>query len=175
MALVVEDGTGKANAESYVSAADCAAYAVKLGLSFPGGETSELSKCEAALRRATQWIDMTYCQRFKGHRTYPATPQALEWPRYEVWIEALQRYTIIGEIPAAIVSATCEAAIREYATPGCLSKDNDPRGKISSYQAGSVSVSYTTSSASASQFPKIDAILAPLMARSSLVGRAVRG
>lgn len=63
--LIVEDGSGLANAESYVSASDAASYAADRGLTFPA---SPADKAEAALRRATAYIDNTYRTRFPGQR-----------------------------------------------------------------------------------------------------------
>ena len=71
MPLIVEDGSGLANADSYVSVADCQAYAADHGLAF-AGEAAAL----AALRNATLYLDgeYTYC----GERATDI--QALEWP-----------------------------------------------------------------------------------------------
>jgi hypothetical protein len=74
MTLVVEDGTGLANAESYLSVADATDYFVRYGNPAWNGEIPDL---EAALRRATQYIDSEY--RFKGCKLTPT--QALQWPR----------------------------------------------------------------------------------------------
>lgn len=174
MALVVEDGTGLSTAESYVSVSNCGAYATKIGANFPSGESGETTRCEQALRRATQWIDATYGARFKSYRTNPPD-QALEWPRYDVWHDGRREYLDSDALPTEIVSAACEAAIREYAKPGSLVPDTSVSGVIKRYQAGSVSIEYERSGASPSLFPKIDGLLSPLMNRSALVGRAVRG
>ncbi len=48
MALIVEDGTGKPDAESYASAEDLAMYAVKFGVNIP----AEVPAQESLLRRA---------------------------------------------------------------------------------------------------------------------------
>ena len=75
MALIVEDGTGKATAESYVSVADCGTYCTAHGLTAWTG--TDAAK-EVALRNATQYIDTNYA--FKAEKTY--VDQALEFPRY---------------------------------------------------------------------------------------------
>ena len=54
MALLVEDGTGIAGAESYMEIADIASYAVGRGLSFV---VSPTAPAEAAARRAAKLID----------------------------------------------------------------------------------------------------------------------
>jgi len=93
MALIVEDGTGKVDADSYVSVADCATYATAHGLTFAG----ETAAQEERLRRATQYLDSEYT--YKGD---PLTDtQALAWPR-----------TVGDSVPRDIVSACCELACK---------------------------------------------------------------
>lgn len=94
MALIIEDGSGKADAEAYVSVADCTTYAIGHGLTFTGTEPEK----EARLRRATQYLDAQYA--FKGE---PQTDtQALAWPR-----------TVApGVVPREIVAACCELACK---------------------------------------------------------------
>ena len=78
MTLIIEDGTGKPDAESYASAEDLALYAVKFGTVIPAGVTEQ----EALLRRAALAMDgMTW----KGHKTNGE--QGLSWPRREVLLD----------------------------------------------------------------------------------------
>ena len=138
MALEVEDGTGKSNAESYSSVADCTAYAVARGLSFSASPEED---AEAALRRATAWLDGTYRARFTGQRSN-GRDQALQWPRTDA-TDAEGNDIASDEIPVEIVQATCEAAVRELATPGALSPDVVPGQVIASAAVtGAVSVTY---------------------------------
>lgn len=172
MALTVEAGTGAADSESYVSVADCAAWAVKHGKTFP---SSPAATAEAALRRATAFIDAAYRGRFPGRRLN-GRDQALEWPR----IEAADRDgedIASDEVPDEIVTATCEAAVRELATPGSLAPDMKRGGAVKSVKAGSVSVEFMGNAPAETTFKAIDQALAPLLTATSggLVGRAVRG
>lgn len=106
MALIVEDGSGVPDAESYVSAADCLAYAAAHGLTFAGTEPEQ----EAKLRNATMYLDAEY--------TYAGDPladtQALAWPR------------TVGGLPREIISACCELACK----PGSLWADVDASAVI---------------------------------------------
>ena len=78
MTLIIEDGTGKPDAESYASAEDLARYAVKFGVVIP----ADVSAQEALLRRAALAMDgMTW----KGRRT--SGEQGLAWPRREVRLD----------------------------------------------------------------------------------------
>jgi len=78
MTLIIEDGTGKPDAESYASAEDLTRYAVKFGVVIPADAPAQ----EALLRRAALAMDgMTW----KGRKTN--SEQALSWPRREVLLD----------------------------------------------------------------------------------------
>lgn len=173
MALEVEDGTGKANAESYVSVADCSTYCDARGLTFSSGTTGNK---EAALRRATAYIDGAYGPRFIGMRVNGRS-QALQWPRVEAYDSSVDNYVASDSVPVEVVNATCEAAVRELASPGALNPDLKRGGAIKSVKAGSVSVEYQGNAPGDTTYSIIDRILAPLISAraGSLVGRAVRG
>lgn len=80
MALIVEDGTGLPNAESYISVADADAYLESRGLSAWG--PLDVADKEKALRRATDYMSAYYGSRWKGCRV--TSTQSLDWPRYDV-------------------------------------------------------------------------------------------
>jgi len=78
MALIVEDGTGKPDAESYASAEDLVLYAGKFGVAIP----VEVPAQEALLRRAALAMDgMTW----KGRKSN--SEQALSWPRRSIELD----------------------------------------------------------------------------------------
>lgn len=98
MSLIVEDGTGLAGAESYASIAECAAYASSIGSSEWNGTDAVK---EAALRKATQYLDAVYI--WKSSPLRPFT-QSLQWPRIDYlwgWPET-----------RLLKKACCELAIR---------------------------------------------------------------
>lgn len=173
MALVVEDGTGKADAESYVGVADCAAWATKNGAAFSAAPEAS---AEAALRRATRFIDATYGARFIGFRTN-GRAQALQWPRRDAYDEANDEYLPDDEVPQEIVTAACEAAVRELAEPGSLAPDLERGGAVKRLQAGSVQIEYAGNASALTTFTVIDNALAGLLTLTGggFVGRAVRG
>lgn len=72
MALIVEDGTGKADAESYSTAAELVSYAEKYGRTIPDTEAAQ----EALLRRSA---DAMNGMKWKGRKTH--STQALAFPR----------------------------------------------------------------------------------------------
>lgn len=92
MALVIEDGTGKADAESFASAADLASYAALYGSSIPATEGDR----EALLRRAALQMQV---MGWKGRKA--SSVQALTWPRADVEVD--------GEIlPSNLIPARIE-------------------------------------------------------------------
>lgn len=78
MTLIIEDGTGKPDAESYASAEDLAMYAVKFGVVIP----AEVPAQEALLRRAALAMDG---MAWKGRKS--SSEQALSWPRRGVELD----------------------------------------------------------------------------------------
>lgn len=98
MALIVEDGSGLDDAESYVSVADADNYATAHGLSaWTGADAVK----ESALRKATQYIDTTY--NFRSAKSYQY--QALEFPR-QMWDWELD------PLMTRLRSATVELAVK---------------------------------------------------------------
>jgi len=195
MTLVVEDGTGRADAQSYVSLDDAAAYASAQGLSAWLADTVEDGARESALIRATAFIDATYRARFSGYPTN-GRAQALEWPRRGAYTYVPdtgrsaaffdantgarydQGYTYlpVNEIPRELRAAVCEAAARELAKPGSLAPDLKRGGAIKSAGAGSARVEFFGNAPAGTTFQAIDLALGPLLLlRSQYSGRAVRG
>lgn len=109
---------GAADANSYASVAEADAYHTARGNSAWTG--TDAAK-EAALIRATEWLDGRYGEQWPGTR-WRLREQSLEWPR----AYAMDRdgTGIDGDtIPPEVVKATCEAALRELTAPGSLSPD----------------------------------------------------
>lgn len=101
MALIIEEGTGKTDAQSYASAATLTAYALARAITLTAaGDTAK----EALLIRAMDYIEQ---QPFKG--TKNTEEQALQWPRYGVVIDSY--YVDEDEIPQLLIDSLCEVAI----------------------------------------------------------------
>lgn len=112
---------GAADANSYVAVAVADAYHLARGNTIWTGADGLK---EAALIRATAWIDGRYGSRWPGFRTNRRL-QALDWPRTEAY-DREGEVILNTEIPAEVVAATCEAALRELVAPGSLSPDVTP-------------------------------------------------
>ena len=180
MSLIVENGSGLANAESYASVAQGAAHASRYGLTWPSNETA----AEQALRRATRYIDATYRLRFIGARTF-GRQQALEWPRAGAtipqvavgyWSDTTTYLELASNtVPVEVISATIEAAVRESGSPGVLSPDIERGGAIKMERAGDTAREYFASSNPSAVFPVIDSVLSGILLPVRLTARASRG
>jgi phage gp36-like protein len=132
MSIIVEVGTIVAGAESYCTVAETTTYHTNRGNTLWTGTDAVK---EAALRKATAYLDGYYRQRFKGQKVYPLT-QPLEWPRVGVRVVTDQIYydvppsfydsnysgfLAITTIPQRLKDACCELALR--ALSGDLATD----------------------------------------------------
>lgn len=142
MAIVVEDGTARADAESYASVAEATAYATKLGNTAWGAAATDALR-EAALRRATRYLDGRYHGRWPGYRRTSA--QRLDWPRTDAVDSSDWPIPSSGAlaVPAALKDACCEAALLELASPGVLAPQAQGSVAAKTVQAGPVSTSTT--------------------------------
>lgn len=108
MTIVVEDGTGLPNAESYASVAEADTYLAARGITTWGG--LQQPEKEQALRRATDYMS-TY--QWQGVRT--VATQALDWPR--MYVRAYDADVSWTVLPQAIKNACIELAWRGAAGP----------------------------------------------------------
>ena len=114
MSLIVEDGTGLASAESYISVADADTYHSNRGNDDWAGLTT--SQKERLLRIATDYMVAVYRLRWDGYR-YVNT-QALDWPRIYVPIRdicsvnAFPQYVDFDVVPTQVKNACAEFALK---------------------------------------------------------------
>jgi hypothetical protein len=78
MAVIVEDGSGKPDADSYATAEDLVSYAARYGVIIPVDAAGQ----EALLRRAALAMDGL---KWKGRRA--KSDQGLAWPRRDVELD----------------------------------------------------------------------------------------
>lgn len=109
MSVIIEDGSGVPNAESYISVGDMDDYASRYGITeWPTGSTTAVTtKKEIALRRAAQYVDNKYGPDFSGQRL--SQKQGLLWPRSHAFM-ADGSSIPENSVPACIKAAQCEAA-----------------------------------------------------------------
>lgn len=162
MAIVVEDGTGKADAESYISVSDASSYHSARGNAAWAALASDTVR-EQCLRKATEYLTQVYGQAWAGYRV--TTTQALDWPRYEVprrdigAVGYLLAFWSATEVPEPVKRACAELALR--ASSGDLLGDVG-RPTIEE-TVGPITVRYAEGARQTTRYPAIEGMLAPLL------------
>lgn len=122
MALVVEDGTGKLDANAYISVAAADAYFEARGNAKWAAATDPQK--EAAIIDATAYIDLRWAGKIQGRG--PVQPdQALMFPVIGLCDRCLR-----GQLmPPTLLQATAEYAVRALAGPLAPDPVVDPTGQ----------------------------------------------
>lgn len=167
MALTVEDGTGLANADSYLSAADATAYLAAHG-NPSAWAGADLATQEEALRLATQYLDLEYGGSWKGFRV--RSVQALDWPRCAV--SDRDDFEVASDaVPQQIKDSAAEAASRHLTETGRLMPDIAAPGDIKSekVKVGPIveEVEYVGGKSQVPSFRKIDALVRELVTHAA--------
>lgn len=115
MTLIVEDGTGVANAESYASVAQADARLAALGFT-TWAPLLEAEK-EAALRRANVYMLQEFRNLWKGSRVDES--QAQDWPRTDVEVNDTDILSTV--VPLEVRNANIDLAMK--AAAGDLNPD----------------------------------------------------
>lgn len=160
MALIVEDGTGLSNAESYCSIEFATAHLTARG---KGDLWDAVDDQEAALRAATDYMVQSYRSRWKGTRR--SSSQALDWPRYNVVLDDVEGdpYLDSDFVPQEVKQACAELALRA-STADLLA---DVSRQTSSESVGEVSVSYFDGQPQQTQYEAIERRIAPYIGGGS--------
>lgn len=108
MAFTVEDGSGVAGANAYLSTADADAYHADRGNAF-WASLDDATK-EAALVRATDYIDKRFGRKFRGFRK--TLQQRLQWPRLSAFDDSGYLLGGDGKLPHQLRDACAEYALR---------------------------------------------------------------
>lgn len=116
--LIVEDGTGKVDANSYVSVEEASAYFTLRNRSIQWSSLSAEQQI-ANLVEATDYIESVYGSRFKG---YPKTKeQALSFPRVD---------SGLADMPRQLKAATFEYAYAAAQGPLLPTPEVDETGQV---------------------------------------------
>lgn len=160
MTLIVEDGSGLANAEAYISVADADTHHANRGMT--NWATMSTNEKEQAIRRAADYMGQAYRLRWAGYRMTDA--QALDWPRFEVPRADAgysgYAYYANDVVPAEVVRANAELALR--AAAGELTADLD--AAVIEETVGPITVKYAQGDTKLKRYPVIDRMLNPLLA-----------
>lgn len=159
MTLIVEDGTGMVDSNSYVSVADARTYALARGVTLPVDEAT----VESFIVQGMDYIEAKRL-RFKGEKTYPDHPQALQWPRTCVDIDDYPFPE--NAIPPALVSALCQAAMEVFAgndlSPTVVAGAAIKREKVDVLETEYMTAQDMGTTGFGPAYPKVENLLAPL-------------
>lgn len=162
--LETEDGTAKANAESLITVADADTYFTGRGIT--NWATLSTTEKEQALRRATDYMEQAYGQKWKGERTKHT--QALSWPRYGVCANGFDVDSDV--VPVPVQRACAELALR--AAAGELAPDV---GRLAKREKVDVlEVEYESGALPYVRFRAVDNLLAPYLEGGSGAVKAYR-
>jgi len=158
--IVVEDGTGKTDSNSYISEADLTTYATDRGVTL-SGDTAVL---------LIHGMDYIESQEFQGDKYSEA--QALQWPRAGV---VLYGYDVDADhIPQLLKDALCEVAISIDGGDNPLASEER---EAESEQVGDIAVTYTKGARNYTYLKAAETKLSRLLRNGSrgLSAVAIRG
>lgn len=167
--FVVEDGTGKSDANSYSTTAEADAYHSNYGNPSSWSTLSDPDK-QKALRSATQAIDALYGGSWRGLKANEN--QALDWPRINVFTTD---YFIIrsNTIPPALKNATAvlalasltEVLVPDVAKPGLVKRKRTKSGPVEQ------EIEYVSGLRATKVYSLASALLEPFLISSGLIER----
>lgn len=148
MALTVEDGTGLATAEAYISVTDADSYFSDRGDAAWAALTTAAK--EQALRKGADYLQSYRWQGWRLNAT-----QALAWPRTGVVVDGVTA----AAVPEAIRRANAELAVR--ASAGDLWADAG--GQVVSETVGPISVTYAQGARQQMRYEAVERMIAALL------------
>lgn len=152
MAITIEDGTGVADAVSYVTAAEARTYASARGVTLSAVD----AEVEALLVKAGDYL-LSVESRFKGTRT--TSVQRLPFPRSGVYLHG-DYYLGENTIPVALKEAQIQLAIDAQTVDLQPTQDGL---SVTREKIGPIETEYSTASGSTSpSFRKALDLLSPL-------------
>ena len=163
MSLIVENGTGLSTAESYISVANADARHTAFGNSAWTGTDAVK---EAALRRATAYMQQAYRGRWIGSRLTAA--QALDWPRWGVMLEGFAISS--AAIPADVANACADLALKALADELAP----DLTRAVIREKVGPLETEYSAFSPESPRYQAIDMMLSAYLAGAGAMAQLVR-
>ncbi|RTL04575.1 hypothetical protein EKK58_10270 [Candidatus Dependentiae bacterium] len=153
MALIVEDGTGLEDAESYLSVSEANDYHSRRGNS-AWDDLDDPAK-ESALIKATEYLDNSYSWR----GVLSSTTQALNWPRTNVFDS--QGRDLSNSVPQRVKNATAELALVSISSELLANVNNSNYVKREKVEG--LEVEYSSSAPSTTQYLYVDRLLGDLV------------
>jgi len=161
MALIIEDGTNVANANSVATVAELRAYAALRGLTVPTAEAD----CEVILINGMDYLNSIE-DKYQGYRTYYDVGQSLCFPRDGICEFGREIY---GEIPQRLKDAQCQLAVD--ANTNDLLAPGDGR-EVVEKKVGPLTTKWNANGSTAPQYSPTaaNAIIAPLLKAGATSG-----
>ncbi len=154
MSLIVEDGTGLPNAESYCSVAEANDYHAAIGNAAWAGLATDTLR-EENLRKATLFMRQLYRMTWQGKRT--KSTQALDWPRYDVEVD--DYWLASNIVPVDVKNACAELALKAISGPLVT----DLTQGVKSKKVGPIETVYDDKSPRHTQYLAVDRMLGPYL------------
>jgi len=136
MTVIVEDGSGVPGANSFVTGATVAAYALARNRVF---STVDPTLSDAAVLEAADYLKNEMRYVYRGTRI--SYTQTMPYPRTGA-SEYRGPAIPSNVVPWRCCDAQCELAIRAFAVPGTLQADLDHGGKITSEKVDVLETAY---------------------------------
>lgn len=158
MPLIVEDGTGVANANSYTTLSQARAYALLRGIVLSADD----SILTAQIILATDYLE-SFALQYVGQPT--SYTQSLSWPRKSVQFDPDNPYPS-NAIPPQLISAQCQAVIEEFNGITLQpSVDRSQGGFVTESKVGPLDTKYSEKIGTTSEpfLPKVSALLSALL------------
>jgi len=162
VALTVEDGSGVASADSYITTTQVTTYADEYGVVKAGFVSLTTPQKEAACRMAAVVLDSRWSHRFPGYRA--TEDQGLTWPRTDALYT--DGYAIDYEdIPVEVERAQAHLALL-VGQGTDIASDTDQTMEIEEVSAASGAGVKFSMPISTKQFRAVDLLLERVLTRS---------
>jgi hypothetical protein len=158
MAFVVETGAGVPNANSYASVSAADGYVADRGIE--GWATLSNTAKEQALIKATDYLEATYRDAFKGYRI--AAAQTLSWPRSNVIVDGFLLDANI--VPTPVINSCIEMALRAAGGETLIA---DQGQRVKREKIDVIEIEYQDYSDPAARYPFINRMLLPYVTSGS--------
>jgi hypothetical protein len=163
--IIVEDGSGVANANAYITVAEARLYATQRGITLP----TEDDEVAAMIIQATDFLESKSCE-YAGRKTSPV--QSLEWPRIDAYLDG-DDYPMFpsNSIPKSLKQA--QMALVVAVSQGIVLLPNiGPQDYVIEETVGPITTKYANPIAAGIEttFTGVDFLLAPLFGKCGQCG-----
>jgi len=168
MALIVEDGSGVSNANTYVDVDYVDSYCNLMNYTaWTDAEDTpaETQKKESAIYRAMQFFESL---KYLGTKVEYTNP--LSFPRQYIYLETGDEFPT-DEIPTELKNAVAEGAYLEYSSSGSLFVQGGDTKRVKRKKIDVLETEYFTSRESV-PYPKLKKMVKDFISSSSQVKRA---